>query len=185
MMLKRLAMTMAFICSAALAQAATLNTVVPVAGGPTLSDGMGITNAGSAGVSYLGSPSGISSSLAENVLLTATFGGLPDTFIATGAISGTELLIGTILDFDDGPGTITALFSTSEGTLAAEFGSLFQLTLSDSLFSDTTLDSLVPAFSSATSAQVTAVAIIPLPAGVWLMLSGLGGLLYLGRRRRA
>lgn len=182
MILKQMAMALVFICTAAGAQAATLDTVFAVAGGPTLSDGIGTTIAGPAGVSYVGSPLGVSSSTGGPALLTAVFGGPPGTFLATD-LMGTTLLSGTVLDFDDGPGTITALFSTSGGTLAGDFGSLFQLTLTDSLFSDGTLGG-PGVFSGTTSGQVTAAAVIPLPAALWLMLSAVGGLVYLGRRRR-
>lgn len=202
MILKRFILLIAFVWGTAAAQAATLSDVTAVVGGPTINDSAGTVSVSPFGVSYTGSVGALASTGASFSVLQADFNGLPNLFVAqslptlsitpAGPVIGlpSPLLLGTAIDVADGTGFIQALFSTTGGSLAPQFGTLFRLTLSNSLFTDTTLDPGAPDLVTGndTVALVEAVAapnVIPLPAGIWLMLGGIGGLLTLRKRSQA
>ena len=191
MILKRMILLCAFMIGSATAQAASLDTVEAVVGGPTIID-TGIGTAGGFGVSFAGG-SGLlldptAAAVPLPVLTLATFGTLPDTFSANSVFDGSPVLFGNLLDINDGAGFVQGLFATSIGSSAASFGPLFRVTISSALFNDTTLDFPIQVTDFTASLLVESVekvAPIPLPAGVWLLIAGLGGLVVMRRRSTA
>lgn len=188
MIIKRIALTLAFVVGAATSQAATLGTVETVVGGATYTD-TGSATVLFGDLSYIGTTIGVPSVNPTDLLASTLTGAPSDTFSLFSILTGTTALSGSLLDIDDGAGIITALYSTTGGTYAGDYGTLFRVSLSDSLFTSTTLDALsAPTFTITTSLTLEAVQdvnVIPLPAGLVLMLSGIGTLgLLRGRRQR-
>ena len=202
----RLALALVFIAYAAVANAVTLDTATAVVGGPTISNsGIGplqpVLTASAAGVTYFGdfatvtTTTGVTPPPATPLLITANFGVLPNTFTFDAVTIGfppvppTNLLLGSFVESASTTSSITALFSTTGGTFASDFGSFFRVTITDTTpIPVDVLTSPFPFFGTAPTLLVEAVveapAPIPLPAGGILLLTGLGGLAAMRRKMR-
>ena len=208
MILKRCILLIAFVWGAAAAQATTLADVTVVVDGPTMNDDSGIVGVTPFGVSFTGSLAATSSTVGPMGVVTtdplgvlqSDFNGPSNLFVAQSApafdpilgfIPPAVLLTGTSIDAAAGTdllgGFIQALFSTTGGTLASDYGSLFRVTLRNAAFTASSLDVGAPIVVSGPNTvalveAVTAPGVVPLPAGIWLLLGGIGGLVTLRKR---
>lgn len=173
------------------AQAATVDQFQETVGGQMLL-GVGTASLSSTGILFGGGAFPAPPVPPLNISISPT-----SLLLFPPSIPPAPFLTGTLLDTvsADGPapgapGTITMLFATSDVSSLSNFGNHALVTLSNTGFSAATVPGLPSIVGVdtyvATSLKIAAaelVAPIPLPAGAWLILSGLGGLLVVGRRR--
>jgi len=167
------------------ANAATLDSVEVITGAPPLVGTGSVTSDGSGGVFFSGSGSilvdffvAVSASDASFSATSISFPPPPSPPIP---IINT-LTAGPAIDSSSSAGVVQFLYSATSNTLGSDYD-LFRVSILHSggdLFGtsqQTQLDATI------TLDAVRDVPPIPLPAGIWLMLSGVGGLMYFGRRR--
>ncbi|MEM8644752.1 MAG: VPLPA-CTERM sorting domain-containing protein [Pseudomonadota bacterium] len=167
------------------AQAATVTNVEAVVGGAVITDTVNVSVVAGA-VDFFGAGGAVSPQApAQPVVTTGSIGGLPNQFTAFLPFTTGLGLSGDLVDaVADTNGVLKALYATSGGSLAAEFGDFFRATLlvgapdllggSTNLFaSDVTL--IVE--------EVVEAAPVPLPASLPLLLLGLAGVAGLRRRQ--
>ena len=185
-MLKRILLTVVLYAAATMGTAATVNNVTPVPGGPTVTDPGTLVVASLAGVSVTGSGGAMTTAAGvfpgDPLFVTVDFP-FAGSASLTGFIAPTPYLTGIFVDSTESVGMIQALFSTTGGLLAPEFGPLFRVTILSSLFDGAVLSDPIGVFDPLATTVFEAVAPIPLPAAAWLLLAALGGLFGMSRRR--
>jgi len=186
------ALGMVLAMAAGSATAASLDQFTPVIGGATVS-GAGAVTLGFTGIGFVGSGVASGGGIAGpvgplNNILNLTAAGpaiVGGSFIST---SPAPFLIGSFEDARAESGILSFLFAVNGGTAASSFGSHVIYTLSNATFTTDTFANLsliqppgtVPA--TPVSFSITQATAIPLPAGLILLLTGLGAL-GLARRR--
>lgn len=209
--MRRFLFALTLALGAGTAQAATLDAIEITTGGPSV-DGSGgtlsITNSASDSTATYSVPqtdlfftslAGVSLALGSSLTqLDASFASIGQGFSLSGELFdpflvppqppvANNFLLGTLTDVDDETGRIRALFETTGGSWASDFGSFFMLTIEQRQITDGTLNASIfnaSSDSSAISFSLQAVQVVPLPAGMALLLGGLGGLAVLRRRKQ-
>ncbi|WP_299963114.1 VPLPA-CTERM sorting domain-containing protein [uncultured Roseobacter sp.] len=183
------------------AHAASAKSLDLVGSGPSLSIGAisidYFENAASDTRSFIGiapitGGDGVALGTAPSLFFTATTG-LSDPFAidfgtldASGDPNGDFLVLGDFVDFGFTDTTLEFLFDTIGGRAAGDFGSQVLLEFTIAANSGITLlsglfDGAFPAGTATITGNLAPVSPIPLPAGLPLLLAGLGGLLVLRR----
>ena len=186
------ALGMVLAMAAGSATAASLDQFTPVIGGATVS-GAGAVTLGFTGIGFVGSGVASGGGIAGPVVLPSNFLNLTasGSSISSGSFLSTTLgpfLSGSFEDARAESGILSFLFAVNGGTAASSFGSHVIYTLSNATFTTDTFANLsliqppgtVPA--TPVSFSITQATAIPLPAGIILLLTGLGAL-GLARRR--
>ena len=199
--LKRfIAFTGVFACLATAAGAAPIPGLIPVAGGPTITDFPASAGLSSSGVTFSG-PAGLAVGgtfgVATPILTTGTIiasgpaliGGTFTSLLLPIPLPPEIFLTGGFLDAGDDTGLLQFLFSVTGGTAAADFGSLVLVSLGSAASMDGTLAGL-PTLTGVTDVLGVTLTIeavelaqaVPAPAGLPLVLSGLIAAAVLRRR---
>ena len=186
------ALGMVLAIAAGSATAASLDQFTPVIGGATVS-GTGTATLSSTGIGFIGSGVASGGGIAGPVVLPSNFLNLTasGSSISTGSFLSTTLgpfLSGSFEDARAESGILSFLFAVNGGSAASSFGSHVIYTLSNTSFTNDTFANLsliqppgtVPV--APVSFSITQATAIPLPAGIILLLTGLGAL-GLARRR--
>ncbi|MEQ8901136.1 MAG: VPLPA-CTERM sorting domain-containing protein [Roseovarius sp.] len=179
-----LAMAMSF-SAAPGASAATVNTVVPDGSGAVIT-ATSLANLSTNGISF----SAFLPSPVPFLINGSAFGG-SNTLTVSQPPTSPQYLFGTFLDGRSQDGIVELLYSLITVNPASGFGSLALVTLEEvgttSFFDDNTISGLATRPTRddvAVNITIRSVAPIPLPAGIILLLTGLGAL-GLARRRAA
>jgi len=169
-MLKRLVIAAVLAFGIQGAHAATLDGVDVVSGVDSLIGTGSVTADGLGGVSFSGTG-------AFQTIFFFAVSATDTSFVASSITD--SLTAGGPMDEASSTGLVQFLYSATSNTLGSDFD-LFRV----SIFHDAG-DFFAVAQQVPIDARISVQAVnaIPLPAGIWLTLSGFGGLLYLGRRR--
>lgn len=193
MILKRILLLVAFVWGSAAAQAATLDTVTVPVGAATMS-GSGTFGAGGGVATFTSSSADIDASM-DPVFITISTIGAPSNFLAQTfgivpplpfPVPGPAVLTGDLIEFSDANGVFLALFETTGMPAVSGFGSFFRVTI-QGMFSDGVVDETGFAQTNASILveAVNAPNPVPLPAGVWLILAGMGSFAVVRRRAQS
>jgi len=187
------ALGMVLAMAAGSATAASLDQFTPVIGGATVS-GAGAVTLGFTGIGFVGSGVASGGGIAGPVVLPSN--SLTLTASGSSIVGGSFISVAPPFPFLNGSfedaraesGVLSFLFAINSGAAASIFGSHVIYTLNNPTFTTDTFSnlSLIQPPGTETVAPVSfsikQVAPIPLPAGVILLLTGLGAL-GLARRR--
>lgn len=186
----------AFVLSTGSAAAATLDQFIPVSGGATIS-GTGSVTLSSTAIGFFG-PGGTASGgdiagpvAVQNNFLTLTAAGSTIVGGSFASTTSAPFLTGSFEDARADTGILSFLFVVNGGSAASSFGSHVIYTLSASSFTADTFAGLINIEAPETqtvgpvSFAITEAAVIPLPAGLVLLLTALGTLGLARMRRKA